>query len=78
MSLPTLMNLNRMVMLFAVIQPDEGLQSRLPNQRKSTALISFQELSEGDMITMSNNLLKVSFILCVCDHVKKFPQYQIY
>ena len=37
MSLQTVMNLNRMVMLVSVSQTDEGVQSRLPNELKSTA-----------------------------------------
>jgi len=37
MSLQTVMNLNDMVMLVSVIQTDEGVQSRLSNERNSTA-----------------------------------------
>jgi len=37
MSLQTVMNLNHIEMLVSLVQTDEGVQSRLPNEHKSTA-----------------------------------------
>jgi len=36
LGLQTLMNLNHMMLLVSVIQIDEGVQSSLPNEQKST------------------------------------------
>jgi hypothetical protein len=80
MSLQTVMNLNRMVMLISSIQTDEGVQSRPPSECKSTALTSFQELSEWRKHdNCEQQLIESQFNFeCVCDHVKKFPRYQNY
>jgi hypothetical protein len=64
MSLQTFMNLNRMVMLFAVIQSDESVQSRLPKQAYRTHFLSRVKWGEHD--NCEQQLIETQFhFMCV-------------